>query len=72
MTASSFFFAAYRRVISPVLHSTGLGGCKFQPTCSEYAEIAIGRYGVVRGGWMALRRLIRCNPFGRGGLDPVP
>jgi uncharacterized protein len=48
------------------------GACRFQPTCSEYAAIAVSEYGIARGGWMALRRLLRCHPFHRGGFDPVP
>ncbi len=43
------------------------GGCRFQPTCSEYAYIAIDRYGLLRGGWLATRRLLRCHPFARAG-----
>jgi len=46
--------------------------CRFIPSCSEYAETAIARYGAVRGGQMALRRILRCNPFHPGGYDPVP
>jgi hypothetical protein len=65
----------YKLVVSPVLHAgagmTG-GACRFQPTCSEYAAIAVGEYGWFRGGWMALRRLLRCHPGGKGGFDPVP
>jgi len=46
--------------------------CKFQPTCSVYAVEAIEKYGMIRGGFMAVKRIIRCNPFSRGGYDPVP
>lgn len=46
--------------------------CRFQPTCSQYAYTAIERYGALRGGWMAAKRLVRCNPFCKGGYDPVP
>ena len=46
--------------------------CRFQPTCSQYAFTAIERYGVLKGGWLALKRLLRCNPFCKGGYDPVP
>jgi uncharacterized protein len=50
-----------------------LGGqCRFAPTCSQYAETAIREYGAIRGGAMALWRIARCNPYGKGGLDPVP
>ena len=58
----------YRRGISPLLPPS----CRFTPTCSAYAEEAIRRYGARRGGWMALRRLGRCHPFGGSGYDPVP
>ncbi|MDP4108790.1 MAG: membrane protein insertion efficiency factor YidD [Bacillota bacterium] len=46
--------------------------CRYIPCCSEYALIAVGRYGALKGGLMALWRLLRCNPFSRGGYDPVP
>lgn len=62
----------YRGAISPTLHALAPGGCRFQPTCSEYAAIAVAEWGVVRGGWMALTRLLRCHPFSKGGFDPVP
>lgn len=46
--------------------------CRFTPTCSEYAYRAIEKYGVLKGGFLALRRIIRCHPFSKGGFDPVP
>lgn len=58
----------YRRQISPSLPPS----CRFTPTCSAYALEAIERYGALRGGWMALKRILRCNPFHPGGYDPVP
>ena len=46
--------------------------CRFQPTCSHYASKAIERHGFARGSWLAAKRLARCNPFSKGGYDPVP
>lgn len=46
--------------------------CRFYPTCSHYGYQAIYKYGVIKGGWMAAWRVIRCNPFSSGGFDPVP
>jgi putative membrane protein insertion efficiency factor len=58
---------AYKWAISPLFPPA----CRYVPTCSEYAMEAVERYGVVRGGVMALTRLLRCHPFVRGGYDPV-
>jgi uncharacterized protein len=71
-------FLVYKKIVSPVFHTVLTiaapltGGCRFQPTCSEYAYIAIHRYGLLRGGWLATRRLLRCHPFAKGGVDNVP
>ena len=65
----------YKLVVSPVLHAgAGMSGgaCRFQPTCSEYAAIAIHEHGWMSGGWLALKRLLRCHPGSHGGFDPVP
>jgi putative membrane protein insertion efficiency factor len=58
----------YRRVLSPLKPPT----CRFSPTCSAYAHEAILRHGVFRGGALAVWRILRCQPFARGGYDPVP
>ena len=58
---------AYQRYISPLKKPT----CRFYPTCSVYAIQAIEKYGAIRGGAMAIYRILRCNPFSKGGYDPV-
>lgn len=63
-----FLIDVYRRYISPLKSPC----CRYIPTCSEYAMIAIERYGAARGGWLALKRILRCHPFHEGGYDPVP
>ncbi len=60
--------AAYQRLISPALPRR----CRYEPTCSAYAVIAIRRFGPLRGTLLAVWRLLRCNPFSHGGFDPVP
>lgn len=66
------FIAAYQRVVSPVLHAAFGPRCRFHPTCSEYARLAIMEHGVLRGGRLGLRRLGHCHPFHPGGVDLVP
>ena len=57
----------YQRNISPCRPR-----CRFIPTCSQYAVEALERYGAVKGSWLAFKRILRCNPFHKGGYDPVP
>ena len=65
-------FWFYKTVLSPALHALSPSQCKYLPTCSEYAYIALHRHGAWKGSWLALRRLARCHPFSKGGLDLVP
>ena len=58
----------YQRVVSPYLPTS----CRYAPTCSYYSEEAVQRYGAVKGGWIGIKRLARCHPFGGKGFDPVP
>jgi uncharacterized protein len=64
----TWLITGYRRFISPLLGAR----CRFYPSCSAYALEAISVHGAARGSWLAVRRLGRCHPFHRGGLDPVP
>ena len=64
-----FLIRFYQRSISPYTPSR----CRFRPTCSAYAFDAINKYGVFKGGWLAIKRLLRCHPFYKGNpYDPVP
>lgn len=58
----------YQLLISPVLPPT----CRFSPSCSQYSLEAISKYGALKGFWLTIKRLIRCNPWNPGGYDPVP
>lgn len=59
---------AYQRWISPLFAAR----CRFHPTCSAYAAVAIASHGAIRGSWLAVRRLARCHPWSAGGIDEVP
>ncbi|MBE9069732.1 membrane protein insertion efficiency factor YidD [Leptolyngbya cf. ectocarpi LEGE 11479] len=58
----------YQLLISPLLPAT----CRYTPTCSSYALTAVERFGVWQGGWLAIKRIVSCNPWHEGGYDPVP
>jgi hypothetical protein len=59
---------AYRKLLSPLLP----GSCRFTPTCSGYARTAVERFGAWKGSMLAMKRILRCNPWNQGGYDPVP
>ena len=63
-----FAIRLYQRTMSRVTPPS----CRFQPSCSEYGYEAIDRYGPSKGGWLTLKRIVRCHPFNPGGYDPVP
>jgi uncharacterized protein len=62
------FVRSYQVALSPLLPAA----CRYYPSCSAYAVEAIERYGALRGGWLAMKRIGRCHPFRPGGFDPVP
>lgn len=61
------FLRLYKTFVSPFLPPS----CRFTPTCSEYAAQAVEKYGVLRGTWLGIKRILRCQPFSKGGHDPV-
>jgi putative membrane protein insertion efficiency factor len=63
-----FLIELYRHTVSPMRMPT----CRFSPTCSQYAVEALAEYGLIRGGWLAVVRLLKCGPWHRGGWDPIP
>ncbi len=64
----------YRIFLSPILHALAgpLGGCRFRPTCSQYYIDAVQAHGAIKGSWLGVCRILRCNPWGGEGYDPVP
>jgi putative membrane protein insertion efficiency factor len=66
--AALWLIRGYQLVVSPILGPR----CRFYPSCSHYAAEAIGRFGLVRGAWLALCRVLRCHPLHPGGFDPCP
>lgn len=63
-----FIIKFYQKYISPMKRTR----CPYTPSCSQYGLEAIEKYGVIKGGWLAVWRILRCNPFSKGGYDPVP
>jgi len=63
-----FLIRGYQKFISPILPSS----CRYTPTCSHYAIEALKTHGLLRGGWLATKRIVSCNPWGGSGHDPVP
>ena len=66
--AMLWLIRGYQRVLSPLLPPS----CRFTPTCSHYTYECIERFGPLRGGWLGFKRICRCQPFCKGGFDPVP
>ncbi|HFE64835.1 MAG TPA: membrane protein insertion efficiency factor YidD [Caldithrix sp.] len=63
-----FLIKIYRMLISPLFPPS----CRFHPTCSEYSIEALNKFGFFAGGWLSVKRIVKCNPFHEGGYDPVP
>ena len=65
-----FCIKKYKKYISPIFEHMGIH-CKYYPSCSEYARQAITKYGAVKGTFLSIKRFLKCNPFSKGGYDPV-
>lgn len=65
-----FLINGYQKLISPIFHFLGIN-CKYYPTCSEYTKQAILKYGILKGGRLGIIRILKCNPFSKGGYDPL-
>jgi len=63
-----FIIKVYQKLISPLTPAT----CRFHPTCSQYSKEALEKHGLFRGGWLAIKRIFSCHPWGGSGYDPVP
>lgn len=63
-----FLIKVYQTLISPLLPAT----CRYQPTCSHYSKEALQKHGLFKGGWLAIKRILSCHPWGGSGYDPVP
>ena len=67
---SVFLIKLYKKTLSPMLEVLGFH-CKYYPTCSQYTKQAIEKYGILKGGFLGIKRILRCNPFSKGGYDPL-
>ena len=65
-----FFINFYKKYISQIFEYSGIR-CKYYPTCSEYTKQAIQKYGTIKGSFLGLKRILKCNPFSKGGYDPL-
>ena len=74
--AGQILIVIYQRTLSldhgPLARFYPYRVCKFHPTCSDYGYVAVGRFGLLKGGWMTVKRILRCNPWSLGGVDEVP
>ena len=65
-----FFIFLYQKLISPILGAMNIK-CKYHPSCSEYTKTAIMKYGAIKGSFLGIKRILKCNPFSNGGYDPL-
>lgn len=65
-----FLINIYKKILSPIIEFFGIK-CKYYPTCSDYTKQAIEKYGALKGCYLGLKRILRCNPFSKGGYDPL-
>ncbi|MBU0573750.1 MAG: membrane protein insertion efficiency factor YidD [Candidatus Margulisiibacteriota bacterium] len=66
------FIRFYQKNLSPIIHRGAFSGCRYSPTCSEYAIQAVNKFGLIKGIFLSCWRVMRCHPFAKGGFDPVP